>query len=101
MVFEDADLEASLDDKGIATIYFNHGLFAIVDRDLFATLSGKIWHLNKQPEHIPTRSSFGQAKNGKQRFRTLQNAVVQLDLLPPHERKEHVTQVNEKSLVFT
>ena len=41
MVFEDADLEASLDDKGIATIYFNLGLFAIADRDLFTTFSRK------------------------------------------------------------
>ena len=61
----------------------------------------KNWHVNKQQKHIHARSCFGQTTTGKQRFRTLQNAVVQLDLMLPHESKEHVTQVNEKSLVFT
>lgn len=75
------DLEASLDDKDIATIHIKHGLFAIVDRDLFTTLNSKNWHVNIQPEHIHARSSFGQTIGGKQRFRTLQSAVVQVDLL--------------------
>ena len=43
------DLENSLEDKDIATIHLKHGLFAIVDRDLFTTLDTKNWHVNIQP----------------------------------------------------
>lgn len=74
------DLEASLDDKDIATIHLNHGLFAIVDKRLFTTLTRKHWHVNIQPEHIHARSNFGKTISGRQRIRTLQNVVVQLDL---------------------
>ena len=75
------DLENSLEDKDIATIHLKHGLFAIVDRDLFTTLNRKNWHVNIQPEHVHARSTFGQTISGKQRFRTLQSAVVQVDLV--------------------
>lgn len=53
------DLEASLDDKDIATIHMKHGLFAIVDKDLFTTLSTRNWHVNIQPEHIHVKTSSG------------------------------------------
>lgn len=74
------DLEASLDDKDIATIHMKHGLFAIVDRDLFTTLNRKNWHVNIQDEHIHARSTFGKTAAGKQNFKTLSSVVAQLNL---------------------
>ena len=51
-------LEATLPDAEIGIIPLAHGLFAIVDKDLFTELDRSIWHLAIQPEHIQARSSF-------------------------------------------
>ena len=74
------DLENSLEDKDIATIHLKHGLFAIVDRDLFTTLNGKNWHVNIQPEHVHARSTFGQTIS-ESKGSGLCKAVVQVDLV--------------------
>ena len=44
-------LEATLPDAEIGIIPLAHGLFAIVDKELFTELDRSIWHLAIQPEH--------------------------------------------------
>ena len=48
------DLEASLDDKDISTIHMKHGLFAMVDRDLFTTLNRKNWDTSRLLKNYPS-----------------------------------------------
>ena len=74
-------LEATLPDAEIGIIPLAHGLFAIVDKDLFTELDRSIWHLAIQPEHIQARSSF----HGH--IRTLQNRVVELAMVKLGETK--------------
>ena len=74
-------LEAKLPDAEIGIIPLAHGLFAIVDKDLFTELDRSIWHLAIQPEHIQARSSF----HGH--IRSLQNRVVELAMVKRGETK--------------
>ena len=74
-------LEATLPDAEIGIIPLAHGLFAIVDKELFTELDRSIWHLAIQPEYLHARSSF----HGH--IRTLQNRVVELAMVKRGETK--------------